>query len=171
MLFETERLSIRLLTKSDNELFFDLVSNPNIVNPVPQVPLSRKESDAKLSGFIVSANSSQQIWGLTRIGEDQLIGLCGFLTNDENDPEIAYRLREQYWGIGFGSEIAKGLLNHGFTNLNFNKITADVNIENLKSVKILAKFLTPVREFYNEKDQCTDRRYQLNKSDWINESK
>jgi len=45
--------------------------------------------------------------------------------------------------------------------LQLEKITADVNIENIASAKILNKFFKPVREFFNENDNCTDRRYEL----------
>ena len=46
-------------------------------------------------------------------------------------------------------------------------MTADVNIENTKSVKILDKFLIKQKEFFNQKDNCTDRRYKLTKENWI----
>lgn len=88
------------------------------------------------------------------------------MKNDEGDEEIAYRFLEKYWGIGYGTEIAKGLIDHAFQTTAITRITADVNITNLKSAKILNKFFTPVREFYNPKDKCTDRRYHLERLDW-----
>jgi hypothetical protein len=33
--------------------------------------------------------------------------------------------------------------------------------ENITSAKILNKFLKPVREFFNNDDNCIDRRYEL----------
>ena len=83
------------------------------------------------------------------------------LVNDEGHDEIGYRLREQYWRKGYGTEIAAGLIDYCFNELKFSMLTADVNTENVPSVKILEKFMKPVREFYNENDQCTDRRYKV----------
>lgn len=60
--------------------------------------------------------------------------------NDEGHDEIGYRLREQYWRQGYGTEIATGLIDYCFKELNFTLLTADVNIENIPSVKILEKF-------------------------------
>ena len=40
---------------------------------------------------------------------------------------------------------------------------ADVASENIGSVKILNKFMTCVTTFFNEKDNCMDKRYQIEK--------
>ncbi|MCH2225698.1 MAG: GNAT family N-acetyltransferase, partial [Crocinitomicaceae bacterium] len=94
------------------------------------------------------------------------IGIAGFLRNDEHQEEIAYRLKTAFWGVGYGTEIAEGLLQFGFEECKMELITADVNTENHRSAKILSKFFTPVREFYNNNDQCFDRRYALKREDW-----
>lgn len=44
------------------------------------------------------------------------------------------------------------------------KITADVDTKNLNSVKILKKFMTSSKEFFNESDNCIDRRYEVLKN-------
>jgi len=167
MIFKTQRLSVRPLTQSDADLFFELMGNPNVMNPIPQKTFTKAESEAKLAELILKAESSStKIWGITKIENNNFIGICGFLKNDKNDDEIAYRLIERYWGKGLGTEVAKGLIDYGFRNLNLNKITADVNIVNIKSSKILEKFMQPILKFYNKTDRCTDRRYELKKEDW-----
>jgi len=167
MIFETERLQIRKLNTNDSELFYELMSNPNVMNPIPQKVFSRIESDTKLAQLIsLETSSKTKIWSLTEKGNDSLIGICGFLKNDENDNEIAYRLIERFWGQGYGTEIAKGLIEYSFKILNFEKITADVNADNKKSSKILEKFMNPVKDFFNKEDNCTDRRYEITKTDY-----
>lgn len=167
MIFETERLRVRKLNKNDSELFFELMSNPNVMKPIPQKVFSKTESNTKLAELISAEKSSKiKIWSLTEKENNSLIGICGFLKNDENDDEIAYRLIERFWGKGYGTEIAKGLIEYSFQILNFEKITADVNTENKKSARILEKFMNPVREFFNKKDNCTDRRYKITKTDY-----
>jgi RimJ/RimL family protein N-acetyltransferase len=59
------------------------------------------------------------------------------------------------------------MITYCFTQLRLFTLTADVNIENRGSVKILEKFFDPIREFYNEDDNCTDRRYMLRKEKWL----
>ena len=168
MIFETERLIIRELKKSDSDNFFDMMGNPNVMIPIPQKTMTRNESDSKLNELItLEESTNKKIWSLIENKSNGFIGICGLLKNNENENEIAYRLREKYWGNGYGTEIAKGLIDFGFKNLNFDLVTADVNIENTKSVKILDKFLTKQKEFFNQEDNCTDRRYKLTKENWM----
>jgi RimJ/RimL family protein N-acetyltransferase len=167
MIFQTERLVVRAFSESDKDLFFKMMSNPNVMNPIPQKVMTKTESDLKFEELLTAKNPSlRKLWALTEKESNEFIGLCGFLKNDEEEDEIAYRLMERCWGNGYGTEIAKGLIEFGFTEMQSNKITADVNIANLKSVKILEKFLNPVREFYNERDKCVDRRYAIYKNEY-----
>ncbi|PHS10722.1 MAG: hypothetical protein COA88_00085 [Kordia sp.] len=169
MIFETERLTIRILTPQDIDPFFDMMSNPNVMDPIPRPVMTRAESDAFLDKLISGKADSpyKNVWAIVEKKSNSFIGLCAYLKNDENDDEIGYRLREQFWRIGYGTEITKGLLDYGFIKKGCTKITADVYVENIGSTKILDKFMSPVRDFYNDEDKCMDRRYEVLKEDWI----
>jgi ribosomal-protein-alanine N-acetyltransferase len=41
-----------------------------------------------------------------------------------------------------------------------------VNLTNLASIKILDKFMIFVKEFFNERDNWTNRTYELKKTNW-----
>ena len=159
-MFSTNRLHVRPLLYSDSDEFFDMMSNPNVMNPVPQQVKNREESDANLQ-ILIEDPKEKTAWAVCEKDDNELIRLCALLVNDEGHDEIGYRLREQYWRKGYGTEIAAGLIDYCFNELKFSMLTADVNTENVPSVKILEKFMKPVREFYNENDQCTDRRYKV----------
>lgn len=169
MIFETERLTISTILDKDKAHFIELVTNPDIAGNIPQVPFPtekiNKVFSIALNSYTHMPETEQSIWGVFEKGETELIGLCAILTNDENQPELGYRFRPPYWGKGYGTEVAKGTINYVFNDLNLPLITADVWIENQASVKILNKFLTPVRDFYNENDQCWDRRFLLTKEE------
>jgi len=168
MIFETDRLSIRELHIGDSDAFFDMMGNPNVMNPIPRPAMTRLKSDDFLNKLISSKtfNLDKQVRAIVDKKSNNFIGLCAFLKNDKNDDEIGYRLREQFWRQGYGTEITKGLIQYGFEVMETPKIMADVYVENVGSVKILEKFFRPVREFFNEEDNCTDRRYELLKADW-----
>ncbi|PQJ21003.1 GNAT family N-acetyltransferase [Tenacibaculum sp. SG-28] len=168
-IFETDRLLIRNLTKGDSEDYFDMMGNPNVMSLIPRQVMSRKESDKHLNNFVGKDQTltDTKVWGIEVKTKNEFIGLCAFLKNNENEDEIGYRLREKYWRKGFGTEIAKGLIKFGFEELEMDKITADVDTRNLNSVKILEKFMVGVKEFFNESDQCIDRRYELTKNNWL----
>ena len=168
MIFETERLYARRLEKNDEVAFFELMSNPNVMNPIPQKPFDKAESVSKLAELILLEKSSDtKIWSLCIKGCNDLIGICGVLKNDENEDEIAYRIIETFWGNGYGTEIAKGLIDFCFVQMKSELITADVCVENVKSVKILNKFFAVQKEFFNAEDNCVDRRYIVRKENWL----
>lgn len=170
-LFTTDRLEIREMTEDDLELFIELLSAPEIIAPIPQPQWTRAEIKSKFKIFTdypANPNSKEKVtWGVYEKGEKELIGLCAYLTNDESQRELGYRFRKKFWGKGYGTEMTKHMIEYCFEKLGLYVITADVNIENTGSVRILEKFFTPVKEFYNERDQCTDRRYELKKEHWI----
>lgn len=168
MIFETERLYTRRLEKNDEVAFFELMGNPNVTNPIPQKAFSKTESISKLTDLILLEKSSDtKIWSLCKKGGNDLIGICGVLKNDENEDEIAYRIIEKFWGKGYGTEITKGLIDFCFVQMKSELVTADVCVENVKSVKILDKFFTIQNEFFNAEDNCVDRRYILKKENWL----
>jgi ribosomal-protein-alanine N-acetyltransferase len=167
MIIETQRLYVRQLNERDLPQFFELMGNPNVMNPIPQKPFNKKESIAKLAELIsLEKSSNTKIWCLCEKGSNQLIGICGVLKNDEQDDEIAYRLIETFWGNGYGTEIAKGLIDYCFVHLKSELVTADVCSDNLKSINIVTKFFTLTKEFFNAEDNCIDRRYVLRKENW-----
>lgn len=168
MIFETTRLYVRQLEEDDEAAFFELMSNPNVMNPIPQRPFTKAESISKLAELIILEKSSDtKIWCLCKKGCNDLIGICGVLKNDEKEDEIAYRIRETFWSNGFGTEIAKGLIDYCFVNMKSDIITADVCVDNAKSIKILDKYFSIKKEFFNAEDNCMDRRYILRKEDWL----
>jgi [ribosomal protein S5]-alanine N-acetyltransferase len=167
MIFETQRLYTRRLEKSDEVPFFELMGNPNVMDPIPQKPLSRSESASKLAELmLLEGSSSTKIWALCRKESNDLIGICGVLKNNEGNDEIAYRIIEKFWGQGYGTEITKGLIDFCFFQMRSDLVTVDVYVDNVRSVKILEKFFTAEKEFFNPEDNCTDRRYTLRREQW-----
>lgn len=164
-IFQTSRLKIRKFRLEDKEYFIELVTKPEIVDPVPQRPMNSEQIEIRFNNALFPKpailDNEKAIWAVCEQGKDEVIGLCALLTNDENDRELGYRFRVEYWGKGYGTEVTKGMIDFVFQELNLEKITADVDVRNIASAKILNKLLTPVREFFNENDNCTDRRYEL----------
>ena len=167
MIFKTERLTVRSLKESDRIAFFDMMSNRNVMAPIPRPVMDKAESDASFEKHLNAVPTSDtKVRAIVTQQGDEFIGICAFLKNDKNEDEIGYRLREQFWAVGYGTETTKGLINYGFNELQIEVITADTNTANTGSVKILDKFFQRDFEFYNKEDQCIDRRYKLKKEDW-----
>ena len=89
MIFETGRLVVRQLGGMDAPGFFELMSNPNVMNPIPEKTLNKVQSDSRLKELIrMEKTSDTKIWCLCEKGDVHLIGICGVLKNDENQVEM-----------------------------------------------------------------------------------
>lgn len=169
-LFETERLIVKRLENKDQVDFVELFSDPKIIEPIPQPKPTEEELSEEFSQSLNLKESILErekcMCGIFKKGNPEMIGLCLFLTNDEHEKELGYRFKTDYWGKGYGTETTRGMIDYYFNELNVDKVTADVNIENIGSVKILNKFMKPVKVFFNERDNCTDRRYEIYKENW-----
>ncbi len=53
--------------------------------------------------------------------------------------DIGYALREQIWGRGYGTLVARALIDVGFTRLGLHRVWATVHPENAASVRVLEK--------------------------------
>jgi len=170
VIFETQRLSVKTLEEKDRDNFVELLTNPKIIDPAPGQKINAKEIELKFKTNLklekIPSKGADNIWGVFEIGKNEMIGLAAILTNEINDWELGYRFLIKYWGKGYGTELAKGLIDYSLLNLNFDKITADVDISNKASVKILEKYMNLDKEFYNSEDRCIDRRYEIRREDW-----
>ena len=171
ILFKTERLIIKTLETEDQNLFFELFSDPKIIRLIPQLKIPENQLLERFSRNLNVTGSdliTQKCdFGIFEIGNPEIIGLCSFLINDENEKEIGYRFRVAFWGKGYGTETTEAMIDYYFNVMHVDKVTADVDIVNVGSVKILSKFMTPLSEFFNERENCTDRRYQITRDQWL----
>lgn len=170
-IFETERLIIRRLESVDKKYFAELFTDPKILELIPQKVFTKNQItdrfNKSLNLDLRDLNTQKCTCGIYEKGNPEMIGLALFLINENGEKELGYRFRTNYWRKGYGTETTKGMLEYYFQQMNVGKVTADVNIANVGSVKILDKFMTPVKEFFNERDNCTDRRYELEKNNWL----
>ncbi|HEY8957133.1 GNAT family N-acetyltransferase [Chitinophaga sp.] len=80
-------------------------------------------------------------WAITLAGKDELIGTCGYhkISKIHFKAEIGYDLRPSYWGKGIMKEAVSVMLDYGYEELQFNRIEAFVDPDNLASSKLLTR--------------------------------
>lgn len=171
-IFESNRLSIRKLNHRDQQGFVELLSAPEIIIMIPQEawPISKvlRKFEMALKYPDDPKSADGVFWAVCKKGETDMIGLCFLIFNNENQRELGYRFRKEFWGKGYASEVMKHALDYCFEQLELELITADAWVKNKASIRVLEKFMSPVREFINPEDQCVDRRYELKRKDWKN---
>ncbi|MFT7155387.1 MAG: ribosomal-protein-alanine N-acetyltransferase [Parvicella sp.] len=168
MHFSTNRLHFRKLIESDRAGYFDLMGNPNVMHPIPTKTMTKVESDAHFDTAVHTdfSTSDRKLLAVDVINGQTNIGIGAFLFNDLGEPEIGYRLREQFWGNGYGSEMAHGIIEYGFNHMNYEIMTGDAAVANIPSIKILEKYMNMRSEYYSEEYKCVDRRYEVTKEQW-----
>lgn len=169
-IFETDRLEVRRIKESDEVYFAELLTNNLILEKIPVKPASTevvKDRFKKAMEIELSDLSMKKCFcEIVEKGDDQVIGLALFHIDEDDQQALGYRFRPKYWRKGYGTEIAKGLLDYYFNVLKVSKVTGGANKTNEASVKILSKFMNPTGEVFNKEQNCTDVRFEVSKNDW-----
>ena len=80
-------------------------------------------------------------WGVWERATGELVGDCTlFVSAHDHDAwEVGYGLRRDRWGRGYATEAVLACLRHGFEDLGLNRIVADVDPDNFRSMHVLEK--------------------------------
>jgi RimJ/RimL family protein N-acetyltransferase len=164
MIFETERLVIRSLLISDLDSFFELESNPKVLQYATGEVKTLLECEKELNELIEKYDSDKNdfwIYGIERKIDKQFIGTLALVKDDAGDDEIGYRFIERFWGNGYASELCEGLIIY-CKQIGMKKIIGNVVNENIASEKILLKYgFEKVKEFISEDIGLPETKYQL----------
>jgi hypothetical protein len=146
MKLETERLTLRLWTEEDLELFLTLSNDPGFNN----YSTGRYDdlTEEKARKFIRENEQHFTNRGLGRFGvflkgDQTPIGICGLFEMSEapfkGHLAIGYRFAGAHWGNGFACESAAEILRYGLDDLGFKEIMALIDPSNSRSVRVAEK--------------------------------
>ena len=80
------------------------------------------------------------LWGASMHGDSRLIGFGGFwYFREPPELELVYGVVEDKWGRGYGTELAAGVVAHGFHVLGMASIRASTDADNEASHRVLEK--------------------------------
>ena len=141
-IFETPRLFLRRFTEEDAPLIYKLNSDPEIVKYVHE-PVLENVVQAKV---ILTHNILPQYklnlgrWAIHTKADYEFIGWCGLKYIKETEIyDLGYRLLRTAWGKGYATEAAQYTLIYGLRDLKIKLITGMAHVENIASIKVLAK--------------------------------
>jgi RimJ/RimL family protein N-acetyltransferase len=138
VVFETDRLLIRIATEGDLSLFHTLWTNPQVMVHVgfPQgIPLSLDEMKAKPFKVRESEFGHPLVVELKATGEG--IGECKLSQPDEagiSEPDI--KLLPAFWGQKYGSEVWEGLLAYQFEHTDCLAVQTTPNVANKGAIRM-----------------------------------
>lgn len=162
-LFQTKRLYVRSLRKTDLENFQKLLDHPKVKKFTNGKGILLEEGEPdfeKLLTLSRAKNKSFWVWAVILKESSKFIGTCAVIKNDAGEHEIGYRLMEDYWHKGFGQEIANELIEFACEEMEIDNLTAYVDKENVASIRILGKSQLNFRkEVFNKDTKSIDYVY------------
>jgi len=85
-------------------------------------------------------NNKGLYWVIRQKDSDQFIGLVSLsLHHDGISTEISYQLLPGWWGCGYGTEVAQGIINYAFKELGLKRVVAETQTANKASCQMLKK--------------------------------
>jgi RimJ/RimL family protein N-acetyltransferase len=138
LVFETERLIVRIATVEDVDVFYVLWTNPQVMKNVgfPHgLRMTRSELKERLSKQ--GGSEFEQLLVVELKATGQAIGECKLSGPDEEsvaEPDI--KLLPEFWGHKYGVEAWRELVAYQFTHTDCDAIQATPNTENIASVKM-----------------------------------
>ena len=137
---QTPRFILTKMIDGDQDKYYSLCRNENVMKFVTGHALSRKESDIMFQEFLIE-NKNDNYFGRYFIEERSTGELIGAVKLDKiwSEIEIGYRILEEYWGKGIATAIATDLIGFAQTKLRAKKVIAFVNVNNLASIRVLEK--------------------------------
>ena len=133
--FATDCLVFKMLRQEDISFMLTLTGNPDVVHYLPGM-ITDEET---MRGWLSSLQMEDNEYRICLRGTDEPIGECSLtLREDGTSCEIGYMLLPQYWNQGFGTEVARWLMDMA-KSYDVFRITAMTHEQNTASVRILEK--------------------------------
>lgn len=139
---DSQRLSLREISRDDLTLLFELHSDPEVMKYIRPAEKTIAETSQTMEK-IFRTNDYQKGLGLWICEEKNSHSFVGWFVlkslDVTGDIEIGYRLLRKCWGKGYATEMSKVLMSHGFEILRLNKIAGATHPDNKSSQHVLEK--------------------------------
>lgn len=138
----TWRLVLKAPVKADVPALVKLANNKALAENLGTMPHPYCEEDAldwlnRPTGFRVDG---AKFGVYLNIPNPVFIGTIGYgRQNGAGDPDLGYWIGRPYWGQGYATEAAMGVINHAFGEGNEARLLAGCRITNVGSRRVLEK--------------------------------
>jgi len=135
----TERLILRPLTPSDSEELFAARGDQDVMAFWDGPPDTTPSETAAIVELLLAdvRLGTAQYWCARLQHDAGFVGICDLSEiRDGESADIGFMILRGFWGMGFGSEIVRGLLAHA-TSLGLKRISARIHTDNGRSRQLL----------------------------------
>ena len=137
----TKRLVLRALEESDTASVYSLYCNDDFMRYSGIRPWLSHDEARKFLAHAMAQASDGSALRMGLLQNEQFIGTCSLLNIDSHHRrcEIGYGLAPSHWGLGLASEAVAAILELAFRSMGIRRIQANVDPENLSSIKLLKR--------------------------------
>ena len=145
ILLTTERLKLRSFQTQDIEPFSAYRSDPAVAQYQGwEAPYSIEQATAfvaEMQNCVLGTPGEWYQIAIEREVDGQLLGDVAVhtLAEDGKQAEIGFTLARDYHGQGFAREAVTAVFTHLFTQLNFHRLIAICDVENIASQRLLER--------------------------------
>ena len=174
MYLETKRLRLERFKFGDEQLLFDLDSNPNVIKYVGGERANIEVYYKTIQNYLdfYSLDKDCGFFKIILKSTNEFIGWF-HLRPELNKPkdfsllELGYRLKEEFWGQGLATEGSIALVDKAFSDLNVEVVSAMAYHENKASFRIMEKLGMSFDSEFLFMDLYLLYRYQISKEEYI----
>jgi RimJ/RimL family protein N-acetyltransferase len=184
---QTDRLTLRRFTESDEDNLFELNSDPEVMRFLNGgEPTPRDEVRTRIIPVFLGYYERFEgfgFWAAVEIATGQFLGWFHFRPplrggdtpagwDEDGVIELGYRLRRSAWGKGYATEGSRALIDKGFTEFGLRRVVAETLAGNGGSRRVLEKSgLIQVGTFASAEPAAADGEqghvlYELTRADW-----
>ena len=141
VIFETQRLVVRVYSEDDKDNFFLLNGNPDVMRFIRPVK-SREEADAFLLQVIDYSRQTGIYgrWAVVDKISEEFIGSFALIPVENSEKmQLGYALLPQHWRKGYATELTREGLRYVFTKTSLDVIYAYTELPNILSQQVLLK--------------------------------
>jgi [ribosomal protein S5]-alanine N-acetyltransferase len=141
ILFSSQRLYVQPYTKADEDIFFQLNGDAEIMQYIRE-PKTKKESDAFLEENLALYKKLPGLgrFAVFRNGTNEFVGSFSLLSIDNSENiHLGYALLKSFHGKGLATELVNASLPYVFSTIQKDKVHALTIAENKASQKVLLK--------------------------------
>ena len=141
-MIETERLSFRKFVDDDLPLLIEQRSDPEVNKYLGGPKRQNAESLATRMQFYMACYEKFGVGMCPMIWKEtgEIIGTAGLQPlEDSGEIEVGYSITKEFWGLGIGTEAARGWLEYGFNIMGLERIVAVAVVDNAASRRIMEK--------------------------------
>jgi len=144
---QTRRVRLRQLADGDVENLVALNSDPEVMRYLGGAPAPREEAEAgvartkmyreryggRLGVFTAELSETGAFMGWFHLRPDRA------KLDDVKNLELGYRLRKEFWGKGYATEVSVALIEKAFGELGADSVFAVTDAENAASRRVMEK--------------------------------